>query len=233
MRHVFMLFAIAAAAHLGADASSYYPQAGTPASLPGLYQRATPAPTPLATPDLNATHIQLFTPSTYLDLRGGLANPLGNTSNFNASGWSLAGDLVYHASQLVDIGFTVSYASMPYSLTTAAQPLTSMGLGLRAIVNLMSQGDLHFSVDGGMGYYFEDAATVEQVGTTSLGLPINQTVYQSAGGIGFNLGANLSYYFTPKFSVLASADVISVSQNGGTGTNTLYITPDVGVSYTF
>jgi hypothetical protein len=227
--------------------SSYAPLAPTPVPLPGVYRNYAPPRTPQPTPqaDLSVSHIEVHQDSLSIDFKGGAALPMGDLAKSNGAGFSAGMDLIYGASSVVDGAFSLSYASMPYLPlqasssadlpSTPSSPQTSIGLGLKAIVKLMQDTKLAVSVDGGLGYYFENVATAKQINgaVDSNNLPILTTVYESSGGIGFTLGLQAAYKFTPSFNAFLSADVTQVSLNGGTGDTPLYLSPSLGITYTF
>jgi hypothetical protein len=137
----------------------------------------------------------------------------------------------------VDAAFGLSYASMPYKLTSAAQPQTSMGIGVKALVKVLKDRKLNVSAEGGMGYYLQNVAVEvdkepKQVDPVT-GLNLTEVKYQNSGGIGFVLGLSAAFQFTPNFSVGASANATQVSLGGGTKDTPLFLIPSLNLTYTF
>lgn len=236
MRLLFALLLLSAAP---AFADSFdAPVASSPANVPGLYQKLTPPPTAVPTPlpgnTISATVVEMHQDTMSLAIEGGAALPLGDMAKYNTAGYSVGLDLIYGASAIVDGAFFMSYASMPYSLTTAAQPQTSTGLGVKAIIKVLHDQKLSINVDGGIGYYFVNVATNPQIGIDpKTQLPILGTVYQTQGGVGFDLGLEAALHFTPKFAASLKVEAVQVSLDGGTGTTSQYVMPSVGITYTF
>jgi hypothetical protein len=215
--------------------SSYAPLAYPTSNVPGLYRRAalpTPVPTPMDS--LSVTHIEMTQDNMSIAVDVGAAMPLGTMAKNNSTGLNAGLDVIFGVSPLVDLAFSMSYASMPYSLTTAAQPQTATGLGVKALLKVYDDRKLFVDIDGGIGYYFVNSATDQSIGTDSkTQLPIYGTVYQSEGGLGFNLGLKADYRMTPNLSAFGQVDLVQISLNGGTGATPLFLTPSLGISYMF
>jgi hypothetical protein len=219
------------------------PMDGQPAPSPynanGVYQpyrpMATAVPTPAPSYGISAAHYEVYQDTLSVDLKVGAALPMGDLAANNNTGWSGGLGLVYGASSLVDGAFELSYASMPYKLTVSAQPQTSMGIGVKAILKLLHDQQLSVNVEGGLGYYFEHVAVDEDAGPSPVNPAIRLTVpgYKDSNGMGFSLGLAIQYQVTPHFAVQALADATQVNLDGGTGDTPLYMTPSLNFKYTF
>jgi len=236
MRRLMMLFAALPAL---AFAGPMDPAPAAAASnIPGVYQKYAPPPTRVPTPNTqgaSVAHFEMHKDTMALALKAGAAVPLGDLAKNNTAGWSAGLDVVYGASALVDAAFGLSYASMPYKLTVSAQPQTSLGLGVRAILKALQDRKLSVNFSGGMGYYFENVAVDVDKGPdpANPNLRLTEPGYKSAGGMGFLLGAAVNFQFTPNFAAAVTADAVQVSLGGGTSDTPLYLTPNLTVSYTF
>jgi hypothetical protein len=108
-----------------------------------------------------------------------------------------------------------------------------MGFGIKAVYDLFEvEGVIPF-IQGGLGYFMANRATQVLKGYDGMGLPIFETKYQQAGGMGFLGGLGAYYKFNQQLRVGLDLTVISVSLAGGTGDNILYATPGLGVLYSF
>jgi hypothetical protein len=246
MRLLFLTLLFLAGSLKAAD-PSLAPTAQPAAALPGVYQAYTPPPTAVPTPAAapaaaeRAMRISLHKDTMSLDLRGGGAVPLGDMAKVSNAGWSAGGELVYGASELVQVAFFVDYASIPYKLTTAAKPQTSLGIGLKALVDFFPKSKFLLGISGGLGYFNENYAT-SPVRLDALGQPVvdpatnealHDTVYKAGGGMGFELGAMLGMKFTPHFATVVRLDAVQVSLSGGTGDTPQFLMPTLNLLYTF
>jgi hypothetical protein len=237
MRLALVLFCLSAAAAYAGPMDT--PATASPYNANGVYQpyrpAATPSPTPVQSYGISAAHYEVYKDTMSVDLKLGVALPMGDLAANNNTGWSGGLGLVYGASSLVDGAFEISYASMPYKLTVSAEPQTSLGVGVKAILKVLKDQQLSVNIEGGLGYYFEHVAVDEDAGPSPINPAIRLTVpgYKDSSGMGFTLGLAICYQWTPNFAVQAVADATQVNLDGGTGDTPLYMTPSLNLKYTF
>lgn len=235
MRLISLILALVSANLMAADQPG---TAAAPSNLPGVYRQFTPPPTAVPTPvpsGIGTVRYVVHKDTMALALRGGAAVPLGDLSKYAQTGYSAGLGLIYGASNLIDVAFELDYAAMPYKLTVSAQPMTSTGIGVKAILKALSDQKLGVYFDGGMGYYFVNVAVDVDKGPSPLNPAIRLTEpgYKSSGGMGFNLGMIINYQFTPNFAASLSADATQISLSGGTSDTPLFLTPSLNIAYTF
>jgi opacity protein-like surface antigen len=230
-----LLLGSAAAAH-AADTFAAPPAATSAAPLTGVYQTYKPVATPAPTPDpkLLGTRIAIHKDTFSLILDGGIASILGDEAKFHNGGFNGGAQFVYGATEDLGVSIYTQFNSVPYSITSASKALTSYGVGVRAVYQLLDAGGIKPFVEGGLGLYMVNRAiSVDSGFVDSNNDPIYITQYKQDPGLGFNFGLGLVYSFTAKVGLRAAVDVTSLSLNGGTGDSLLMADPTLGLLYTF
>ncbi len=203
-------------------------------ALPGVYQQYKPAATPTPVQDPGVARVTMHKDSVSVALKGGLASRMGDEAKFHTAGAGGGLDLIFQVSPELAAAFYLGFSSVPYSLTTAAQPMSSFGVGIKAIYDLFEMEGVKGFLMGGMGYQVSSRATQQLISVDPVtALPKFETKYQQAGGMAFVGGFGFKYNFTPNFGITGEAAATSVSLAGGTGDSVLLFHPAAGIIYTF
>jgi len=109
--------------------------AAAQASPAGVYQKYKPVAKPTPVVQDNSVHISLHEPSVGIMIKGGVAAPMGDMSQYNEPGPTFGGDILYYASRDVALDVFGTYSIMKYKVQpgvpAATQPLTNLGLGAK------------------------------------------------------------------------------------------------------
>src|SRR5258708_4404063 len=102
-------------------------------AMPGIFKKYAPVATrtPEAGKVVDVATVSGQKDSVSVVVKGGMDTALGEFSKKYSAGFNGGLEFHYNASHDLGFAFYTEYNSIPYNLTTAAQPLTSYGFGLR------------------------------------------------------------------------------------------------------